>query len=211
MIVDDHALFRETVAERLDTEPGITVVGSTDAVSEAESMAVYKRPHVILLDVDLGRTNGFTVAAAIRAVREDVGLIMLSAFVYDRFIEQALHMNVGGFVGKNAGIESLVTAIREVAAGRQYYSSEVLDRLVIGDCEPDGTPLPKTRCETLTPRELEILGQVAKGSAKKQIAIDLQLSIHTIEKHCENMMSKLGIHDRVLLARFAYREGFASL
>lgn len=103
----------------------------------------------------------------------------------------------------------VVAAIREVAANKAHFSDEVQARLVF---DSDGTRLARKgrpRASTLTPREVEVLRYVAKSLAKKEIAGIMHISPKTVEKHSDNLMRKLDIHDRVELARFAIREGLA--
>ena len=110
---------------------------------------------------------------------------------------------------KSASPEELIAAIHAVANGGTYFSPEIVARLVV---ESDGVRLIReghTRGVTLTDREVEVLRYVSRGLSKKEIAGILNLSVRTIDTHVRNVMDKLGIHDRVELARYAIREGLS--
>ena len=100
-------------------------------------------------------------------------------------------------------------AIRKVARGEVYFSDEVRQRLIVDIDQVRLAQQPRSRIATLTHREREILRHIAQGLSKKEIASKLNLSVKTVETHSSNLMRKLGIHDRVELARFAIREGLA--
>jgi DNA-binding NarL/FixJ family response regulator len=135
-----------------------------------------------------------------------VRVLLLSAHVQDRFIDQALKARASAYVTKTEPPEALVAAVRTVAAGGTYFSSEIRERLAVEGERGAvivGADNVKSRSALLTAREVEILGLVARGLPKKQIATELVISRKTVDKHCENLMTKLDSHDRVNLARFA--------
>ena len=116
-------------------------------------------------------------------------------------------MRASGYVTKHEEPGVLVTAIRRVVSGCRFFSPRVKERIVFETDDVVDVDAPGTRRGTLTPREMEVLRDVALGLAKKQIAARLHLSIKTVDRHCSNLMDKLDIHDRVELTRFAIREG----
>ncbi len=208
-LVDDHALVRESVSRVLDDEADISVVGAVSDADQAVVSVVSATPDIVLIDIDMPGLSCFEAASQITASCPNVRVIFLSAFFHDRYIEQALRVEARGYLTKSEPMESVVRAVRMVAAGKVCFSREVQSRIV---AEADGVSLgteDRTRASTLSTRELEILRYLAQGLSKKQIATMLKLSVKTIEGHCEKLMSKIDIHDRVELARYAIREGLA--
>jgi len=206
LLVDDHALVRGALAERLNREPDIVVVGGVGSADEAICKATESRIDIILMDIDMPGLNCFEAAKRLSVVCPDTRLMFLSAFKHDRYIEQALEVKAHGYLTKRASPEKVVAAIREVASGGAYFCEEVQSRIIVDE---SGANLPRSRVSTLTPRELEVLQYIARGYGKREIGNIMNLSTKTIENHTTSLMGKLKIHDRVDLARFALREGLA--
>ncbi len=206
LLVDDHALVRGALADRLNHEPGLVVVGSTASADGAIRIATESHIDIILMDIDMPGLNCFEAAKRIGVICPKTRVIFLSAFKHDRYIEQALEVKAHGYLTKREPPESVVAAIREVAAGGAYFSKEVQSRIIVDET---GANLPRSRLSKLTPRELEVLQYIARGYGKREIGSIMKLSTKTIENHTTSLMGKLNIHDRVELARFAIREGLA--
>ncbi len=208
LVVDDHALVRGALAERLQREHGITVAGTAATGDEAIRQAADCRPDVVLMDIDMPGVLCFDAARTILSLVPDARLVFLSGFVSDRYIEQALAVRARGYLVKRESLDAVVQAVREVAAGGVAFSDDVHARLVVDGrnarLAERGT---KTRVSTLTPREAEILTYIARGMAKKEIGGVMHISTKTVDHHTVKLMNKLEIHDRVELARFAIREG----
>ena len=209
LLVDDHALIREMLGDRLAGEPGMSVVGAASNADDAVTDAVTLKPDIILMDIDMPGLLCFDAARMIQTQCPDTRIIFLSAFFHDRYVEQALAVKAAGYVTKSESPELVIQAIRAVANGGSYFSPQVQARIVV---DSDGTRLAqkrRTRASTLSPRELEVLRYVARGLSQKEVAEIMHLSAKTVHCHCANLMTKLDIHDRVELARFAIREGLA--
>ena len=209
LVVDDHALVRGSLCERLSRESGFEIVPSAATAEEAVDRVLEHRPAVALMDIDMPGLDSFEAARKIASLEPRTRIIFLSAFYNDRYIEQALSVRARGYLTKREPPEVVVQAVREVADGGAYFSDEVRSRMVI---DSDGVRLARasaTRASTLTRRELEILRYIARGLSKKEIAAVVHLSVKTVDRHAVNLMTKLDIHDRVDLARYAIREGLA--
>ena len=209
LLVDDHTLLRDTLGERLEREPDMAVVGVADDAGKAVELARSLQPDVAVMDIDMPGTDSFAAALEIRHDNPRTRVLFLSAFVQDRYIEEALRVQARGYVTKREAAEVLVNAIRQVAAGRVYFSDDVRSRLVLGDGEVHLAKPGQTRRETLTTRETQVLHLLAQGLPKKFMADQLALSIKTVENHVASIMRKLGLHDRVALTRYAIREGIS--
>jgi len=208
LLADDHTLMRDVLGERLSREADMEVVAKACDADEAMTMCDAHHPDVLLMDIDMPGMVCFDAAERIMAKQPAVRIVFLSAFFNDRYIEQALRIKARGYVTKREPVESVVAAVRMVAAGGVYFSQDVRDRMIVG---VDQVHLGegRTRASTLTPRELEVLRYVARGMSKKEIATLMAISVKTIENHCGSLMNKLSLHDRVALARYAIREGLA--
>ena len=135
LLVDDHTLLRDTLGERLEREPDMAVVGVADDAGKAVELARSLQPDVAVMDIDMPGTDSFAAALEIRHDNPRTRVLFLSAFVQDRYIEEALRVQARGYVTKREAAEVLVNAIRQVAAGRVYFSDDVRSRLVLGDGE----------------------------------------------------------------------------
>lgn len=209
LLVDDHAMVRNTLALSLQGATGIRIAGTAENAESAISESIRLSPDVVVMDIDMPGMIVFEAARIIRTRCPETRIIFLSAFFHDRYIEQALAAEASGYVTKSEPLDALLRAIRGAAAGRPYYSREILSRLVI---TPNGAALPKeqqSRASSLTPRELEVLRYLARGLAKKEIAHLMHISANTVNRHTDSLMGKLDIHDRVQLAGYAIREGLA--
>jgi DNA-binding NarL/FixJ family response regulator len=209
LLVDDHAILRELLGERLASKASIQVVGSVGNPDEAIDAALAKSPDVIVMDIDMPGRNVFDAARVISSRLPRVRILFLTAFLHDRYIEQAIAVGARGFLTKTGSPDQLVQAVREVAAGRTFYAPEVMDRIVVTDGSVALAPERVTKASTLSPREMEVLRYLARGQSKRDISEAMHLSIKTVQRHTERIMAKLDIHDRVELARFAIREGLA--
>jgi DNA-binding NarL/FixJ family response regulator len=209
LLVDDHALVRDTLTQWLNSAPDISVAGAAATADQAVSIALRLRPDVVVMDIDMPGLVAFDAAKTILASLPETRVLFLSAFSNDRYIEQALAAGAAGFVTKGQPAESVARAIQRVASGDLHFSPDIQARIVI---DPDGPRLAATahtRASTLTDRELEVLHYLASGMSKKEMARAMHVSVGTVNNHAANIMRKLDIHDRVELARFAIREGLA--
>ena len=208
LLVDDHALLRDTLKHRLHDEPDIDVVGIAGNADEALAIAQRTRPSVVVMDVDMPGLLCFVATKNLCAHYTDIHVIFLSGFSNDQYIENALDSGGLSYLTKEEPPETVIKAIRKAARGVAYFSPQVRARLVIDHNNRIRLlSKSKTRVSLLTNREIEILRYLAKGMAKKEIAQMIHRTYANVDKHAENIMRKLDIHDRVELARFAIREG----
>lgn len=207
LLCDDQALVRHTLATWLGAAPGFEVVAETDSADDAIAEAQRLKPDVALLDIDMPGRLSFEAARMIRTISPQTKVIFLSGFCHDNYVEQALSVQASGYLLKGDRPDEIMEAIRKVAGGSVFFSPAVQSRIVI---DPGGAAAPPerhSRLKLLSRREIEVLGYMGRGLAKKQIADAMHLSTNTIGRHVTSIMNKLDIHDRVELARFAIREG----
>jgi DNA-binding NarL/FixJ family response regulator len=171
-------------------------------------MARTLKPEVILMDIAMPMLNGLQATRQILTADPAAKVLILSAHSDDVYVERMVEAGVKGFVEKQTSGEILTKAIREVAAGRSYFSPSIARRLPGAAGKPrDRDGAIRARARKLTAREFEVLQMVAEGSANKQIALELDISIKTVEKHRQHLMDKLDIHETASLTRYAIAAG----
>jgi len=207
LVVDDHGLVRDGVSGMLSREKDFRVVGVASNADEAITKVLEAHPDIVLMDIDMPGLSCFDAIQIIRSRAPETKFILCTAYEHDEHLEQALRVKVNGFVLKDEGMAGLAEAVRNVSAGRVHFSPDVMNRLVVQGNEIRLDNPPKSRLRMLSQRERELLRVLAKGVSLKEAAAILGISYKTADKQKASLMSKLDIHDRVELARYAIREG----
>lgn len=206
LLVDDHALVRGALAERLKREPGLCVVGCVGTADEAIARTRESRPDVVLMDIDMPGMISFDAAREIARMWPKTRIVFLSAFTHDHYIQEALDVKARGYLTKRETPERVISAIREVALGGACFSDDVQARIIVDGGGVKMNSIPRARVGMLRPRERETLRYIAKGMTTKEIAEHMSIATKTVEHHTARIMNALGIHNRVELTRFAIRE-----
>ncbi len=210
LLADDHTLVREALKTQLEREPDFSVVAAVSNADDAVTEALRLKPDVVILDIEMPGQQCFDAARTIKMQLPETHILFLSGFHHDRYIEQAIVAEASGYLTKTEPPQRLIDAIRTVMAGGICYSPEIRARIILDECGRHRLgDAPKTRAGTLTERELTVLRYIARGLPKKEIASHMHVSVSAVDRHCTRLMTKLDIHDRVELARFAIREGLA--
>ncbi len=202
-IADDHGVVRSGLAMLIERQTDMSVVGEAADGIAAVELALAERPDVAVLDVSMPGLTGLQAARQIHGHHGDIGLLMLSMHEDERYFFDALDAGALGYVPKRAADSDLIDAIRTIAAGRTFISSSTQQALMRRWLEED----PDSRREELTARELEVVKLIAEARTNRQIAEALKVSEKTVESHRGNVLAKLGMRDRVELARYAIRRG----
>lgn len=208
MVVDDHPMWRESVARDL-TEAGFTVAATASTGTEAVTRANAVRPRVVILDLQIPAPNGVEVTALLVKADPSVRVLILSASGEQADVLEAVKAGATGYLVKSASREELLSAVRRVASGDTVFTAG-LAGLVLGEYRRlSEAPGPAAGPDTpqLTERETEVLRLVAKGLSYKQIAERLFLSHRTVQNHVQNTLRKLQLHNRVQLVRYAIDQG----
>jgi len=207
-MAEDHGVVRQGLCALLNSDGGFLVVGEARNGREAVKMAQALRPDVTLMDIAMPVLNGLEATRQILAANPAAKVIILSAHSDDVYVERMTQAGVAGFLEKQTSAEVLTRAIREVAGGSTFFSPSIAKRLRDEQNRPrDRDGLRKANGARLTSRESEVLQLVAEGSANKQVAAELGISIKTVEKHRQHLMDKLKIHDTAGLTRYAIAQG----
>ncbi|CAN5222015.1 response regulator transcription factor [soil metagenome] len=202
LIADDHGIVRSGLKLLIDRQPDMEVASEAEDGIAAVEKVLSDRPDVAVLDVSMPRLTGLHAARQIRSHTDDVQVLMLSMHDEDAYFFDALEAGASGYVSKRGADGDLIDAIRTVAAGRTFLNSRTQQALMKQWLQ-DG---PK-RSDELTPREMEVVKLIAEANTNRQIADALQVSEKTVESHRANVLSKLGMRDRVELVRYAIRRG----
>jgi DNA-binding NarL/FixJ family response regulator len=200
LLADDHVIVRQGIRNLL-MQAGYDVVGEATDGREAVQLARDLHPDIALLDLSMPLLNGIDAAREIRKVSCQTKPILLTMQNEGPYVTEAFRAGAKGYVLKTQGTGDLFEAIREVSRGSIYVSSSIPESALSTSVESVLPPDP------LTPREREILQLIAEGKSSKEAADILGISFHTVESHRTRMMSKLAIHTRAGLVRYAIRQG----
>jgi DNA-binding NarL/FixJ family response regulator len=203
VIADDHGIVRSGLRMLIDRQRDMEVVAEADDGVAALEQTQAQRPHVAVLDVSMPRMTGLQAAREIRSHVPDTRVLLLSMHDDERYFLEGLEAGAAGYVLKRAADTDLIGAVRTVAGGRTFLSDDAQRTLMDAWLE-NGRPAPD---DPLTPRELEVVKLIAEAFNNRQIARTLNVSEKTVESHRANVLSKLGMRDRVELVRYAIRRG----
>ena len=204
ILVDDHAIVRESLRAVLEREPDIEVVGEAgDGVAALERVRELS-PDLVLTDITMAGFDGIELARRIAIEHPEVKVLALSTHLDRRFVVQMLEAGALGYVNKAAGRDEVLQGIRAVAAGNRYLCQECAAMLV-------KSPADNGAQDKLGRRELEVLKMIALGETSTAIAQRLYIAVGTVEVHRRNIMRKLDLHKIAELTQYAIREGLISL
>jgi len=203
LIADDHGIVRSGLRMLIERQRDMSVVAEAEDGVNALQLTQAEHPDVAVLDVSMPRMTGLQAAREIRAHVPGTRVLLLSMHDDESYFLDGLASGASGYVLKRAADTDLIGAVRTVAHGRTFLSSDaqrdLMDEWIEGGrSEPD---------DPLTPRELEVVKLIAEAYTNRQIAEILSVSEKTVESHRANVLSKLGMRDRVELVRYAIKRG----
>lgn len=203
LIADDHPVVRVGIGGMLAGEPDIEVAGEAQNGEEAAQLADRLRPDVVLMDLRMPETDGVAATSRITERCPDTRVLILTTYETDADIMRAIEAGATGYLLKDAPRGELLRAIRTAASGESSLSPAVASRLIRRARSPAD--------ETLSARELEVLGLVARGKGNKEIAKELWISETTVKSHLMRAFEKLGVNDRTAAATEALKLGIIRL
>lgn len=209
LIVDDHAIVRRGLRSILELEEDISVVGEASGAAEALRTVERSRPEVVLLDLKLspeGDANGLAVCSRILERRPRTGVVVLSTFLDERLVTEALRRGARAYVLKDVDLSELVRIIRAVARGESGFDSR---SAAVVRALAAGRPAPSTDDErpALTEREHQVVRLIAEGFTNREIGRAIFVSESTVKFHVRNVMRKLDVHHRAEVAYAGSRLG----
>jgi DNA-binding NarL/FixJ family response regulator len=212
LVVDDQELGRAGFCVILDAAEGISVVGEAGDGAAAVSAVIAHRPDVVLMDIRMPGMDGLEAARLIgNGGKDRPKVVMLTTFDLDDYVYEALRAGASGFLLKDSPRHDLIAAVRAAAAGDALLAPSVTRRLieVFARKPPETTPSP-SRLAALTPRERDVLLQLARGRSNSEIASGLFVSEATVKTHVGSVLAKLGLRDRVQAVILAYETGLVT-
>lgn len=209
MLADDHRMFREALRGSLCAEPDMEVVAEAGTGEQIFSGVATHLPDVLLLDIGLPDMNGIEIARRVVAQHPQVRVVALSGYADRIFVEEMLRAGARAYVLKSSGADELMTAIRAVAAGKMFLSSDVAVNM-LGHAQP-GQDAPAPPVTVLGKREQQVLRLLAHGKRSSEIAAELGITPATVDVHRRNLKQKLGLRTTAELTRYAIREGLHAI
>ena len=207
LLVDDHEVVRSGLRMLLENEADLVILGEASSGRQALELVEKLNPDVVIMDITLPDISGIDATRQIKASHPKVAVVALTIHEDQQYFFEMLQVGASAYVPKRAAPDDLITAIRAAHRGEIYiYPS--LTKLLVGDflarSSEEGT---REAMSGLTPREQEVLSMLAEGKTNDEIANLLSISAHTVARHRENLMGKLGLHSRSELVKYAIRQG----
>jgi len=202
--IDDHPLFRKGVADLLEMDDSMELVGEASNGPDGLRLAARLRPELILLDINMKGMNGIETLQAIKREDPDARVVMLTVSDNEEDVIAALRLGADGYLLKDMEPEEILQSLRGAVEGKLVIS-ESLTRLLAQALRDEGKRLDPREAVALTTREREILEQIACGLSNKLIAKELQISEGTVKVHVKNLLKKLHLHSRVEAAVWALK------
>lgn len=211
LIVDDHAVVREGLRIILETQPDIEIVGEATNGKEASELAEKLSPDIILMDITMPIMNGLDATALIKKKNPQINILILTMHEDDQYFFKILEAGASGYFIKGGSSSELVSAIHAVWDGQVFLYPSMAKKLLSSYLDHVKSGQDRERYGGLTNREREILTLVAEGHNNLEIGTILQLSPATVQTHRANIMSKLNLHSRSELTKYAISRGLISL
>ncbi|MBU6402778.1 MAG: response regulator transcription factor [Verrucomicrobia bacterium] len=204
LVVDDHPIMRQGLAQLIELEPDLTVCGEAESASHALAALDLRRPDLVLLDISLPDKNGLELIKDIQAIRPGLAVLVISMHDESLYAERVLRAGGRGYIMKQEGGKKLMHAIRQVLSG-QIYVSEKMSAKILELFSGHRSKAARSPIEALTDREFEVFQLIGQGQGTRQIAQLLHLSPKTVEVHRANIKEKLAQPTSTELIRFAVR------
>jgi DNA-binding NarL/FixJ family response regulator len=203
LVADDHEIVRRGLRLVMDREPDLEVVAEAADGAEAVERALSEQVHLAILDVSMPRMTGLQAVRELSRRKPELHSLILSMYDNEQFLFEALKAGASGYVLKSGADRDIVAACRAALQGQTFLYPSAISALVRDFVRREAGD----DFDPLTPRERQILKLIAEAHSSKEIASLLTISIKTVERHRANILEKLGMRDRVQLARYAIKRG----
>ena len=209
LVADDHALVRAGIRAFLERIPNIEVVAEASDGREVVELVAKQQPDIVLMDIAMPGLNGLEAIRQIVKTWPRVRVIILSMHASEEYVWQALRAGARGYLLKGASLAELELALSSVVRGEIYLSPPLSQPAITEYVQRTGKD--RAREEKLTARQREILSLIAEGKSTKQVALQLNISVKTVESHRTQIMQRLNIHDVAGLVRYAIKTGLVKI
>jgi len=211
LLVDDHNVVREGLRALLQSETDIEVVGEAENGRDAVALASQLQPNIVLMDVALPLLNGCDATRKVRRAVPSAKVLVLSSYNDVECVDSLLEAGASGYLLKHTAGRDLAGAIRQVKKGALFLSPEIVRERQRNRQAAFATGQTGDKRRDLTARESQVLHLIAEGFSNKEISKELGISIKTVEKHRQQVMNKLNIHEVAGLTRFAIAHSVVDL
>ena len=202
VLVEDHPMFRERLAELINKEPDLEVCGEADNIRDGFDLITQRGARVAIIDISLQGANGLELLKNLKAAGVTIPVLILSMHDESLYAERALRAGARGYITKNEASAKVMTALRQVLAGEIYVGTKAVTK-ILGNLSHDGQG--GTGVERLTDRELEVFEQIGRGRTTREISIQLGVGAATVETHRSRIKEKLQLENGAQLQREALR------
>jgi len=210
LLADDHTVIRRGLRALLERQNGFVVVAEAADGREAVDAAATVGPDVAVIDIGMPNLNGIEAATRITEKRPETAVVILSMHADESYVLRALKSGARGYLLKDSPEEDLINAIRAVHQGKAFFSPEISKMLAEDYMRQMRQRGVEDSYELLTPREREILQMLGEGKSNKEVATQLNLSLHTVETHRGNVLEKLNLHSTAEMILYAVRKGIVT-
>jgi two-component system response regulator NreC len=206
LLVDDHDVVRSGLRMLLENEADLVILGEAGSGKQALELAAKLGPDVVIMDITLSDMSGIEVTRRIKQSHPKIAVVALTIHEDQQYFFEMLQVGASAYVPKRAAPNDLIAAIRAAYRGDMYIYPSLAKLLVSDFLSRAGEGDEKATMNGLTPREQEVLSMLAEGKTNEEIAVALNISRHTVARHRENLMGKLGLHNRSELVKYAIRK-----
>lgn len=206
ILVDDQSIFLDGIESLLERMPEVVLIGKASNGRDALDLVDAHKPDLVLMDINMPGMDGIEASKRMRKTSPDTKVIVLSMYGHREFVLELLDSGVGGYLLKTTNKEELMTAIRTVAAGKQYIAAEL--RAMAAQADRNADRDGETKYGPLTTREMQIVKLILKEHTTQEIAERLFLSIPTVETHRRNIFHKLDCRNIAGLVKYAMERGW---
>ena len=207
ILVDDHKLFREGLKLLLENLDYIKNVDEAANGKEFLKLVEKQQPDIVFMDIEMPVMDGIAATQQVLKLHPDLNIIALSMYGDENYYTPMINAGAKGFVLKNSGIQDVEAAIHNVISGNNYFSQEILNRLINGI----GGKSKTKKSNELSEREEEVLFHICKGLSNQEIADTLYLSKRTVDKHRENLLGKTNSKNTAGLVMYAVKNGIVEV
>lgn len=204
LIIDDHPMMRQGLAQLIDNEPDLKVMAEADTGGQGLDIVVGKKLDLAIIDISLPDKNGLELIKDILSVKPELPVLIVSMHDEALYAERVLRAGARGYIMKQEGGPKLLTAIRQVLTG-QIYVSEKMSARILESFSGRRTGAGASPMERLSDREFEVFQLIGQGKGTKEIAVHLKLSVKTVEVHRAKIKEKLSLTTATDLVRYAVR------
>jgi len=203
LLVDDHPLVREWLANLIHQQPDLTVCGETESAPTAAAAVASAKPDLVIADINLKNSSGIELIKNLRELHPNIPVLVLSMHDESLYAERVFRAGAHGYVNKRETAQKMVEAIRRVLEGKLYVSERTAE--ILASQTIRGRLVSRTSVESLSDRELEVFDKLGQGISTRQIADDFRISVKTVQEYCARIKEKLNLNNATELLREAVR------